>query len=330
MEQFDLDVPRTSQNYVVEAMLLDDDRYQRVVLSKINGNGKTEPVIGARVILESDKDSAEIVFNGDGTGRYAPSGMVNLRKGERFRITVYPKEDTRIVSEWEEVPEAVSIESGYWEPHTFTLVNDNGVTVRRNGINFLVNTSEFKSADTYLRYVYETTHINEAPFRSSLCDCLNCYITIESKDFLTIASAMKSEGKSLKDQLITFLPLDRKFSFRLTMLVRQMAITKNAFLFYQAIDQQRSLNGSIFDPPPAIINGNLSYEGNEQVNVYGLFELGRMSEYPITIYKSNIENQFLTYLDVCNAGARARNIESFCFNCYAEEGAGARPYYYTE
>ncbi|MEQ9099281.1 MAG: DUF4249 domain-containing protein [Imperialibacter sp.] len=328
VEQFELDIPRSTQNFVVEALLLDDARFQKVVLSKINLDGKSEPFDDARVVLQSDNDDIEIVFESRGEGLYTPLAFLQIARGDKYRLVIDTDEETRIVSDWEEVPDAVALEGGYWESHTFEFVNDNGVTIKRNGINFKVNTGTFQSPNTFLRYDFETAHINEAPFRDPRCDCLNCYIISGSDEFLNITNATESEGKSIKDHLITFLPLDKRFSFRLTMLVRQIAITRNAFLFYQSIDQQRNLNGSIFDPPPAIIKGNLYVEGKEDINVYGLFEVGRLSEIPITIYKSNIKNEFLTYLDICYAGARINNIESFCFSCYAEEGASPRPYYF--
>ncbi|MEQ8685534.1 MAG: DUF4249 domain-containing protein [Imperialibacter sp.] len=328
VEQFELDIPRSTQNFVVEALLLDDARFQKVVLSKINLDGKSEPFDDARVVLQSDNDDIEIAFESRGEGLYTPLAFLQIARGDKYRLVIDTDEETRIVSDWEEVPEAVALEGGYWESHTFEFVNDNGVTIKRNGITFRANTGTFQSPNTFLRYDFETAHINEAPFRDPRCDCLNCYIISGSDEFLNITSATESEGKSIKDHLITFLPLDKRFSFRLTMLVRQIAITRNAFLFYQSIDQQRNLNGSIFDPPPAIIKGNLYVEGKEDINVYGLFEVGRLSEIPITIYKSNIKNEFLTYLDICYAGARINNIESFCFSCYAEEGASPRPYYF--
>ncbi|WP_339816301.1 DUF4249 domain-containing protein [uncultured Imperialibacter sp.] len=328
VEKFELDIPRSTQNFVVEALLLDDARFQKVVLSKINPDGKSEPFDDARVVLQSDNDDMEIALEPRGEGLYTPLVFVPLTRGDKYRLVIDTDEETKIVSDWEEVPDAVALEGGYWESHTFEFVNDNGVTIKRNGINFKVNTGTFQSPNTFLRYDFETAHINEAPFRDPRCDCLNCYIISGSDEFLNITSATESEGKSIKDHLVTFLLLDKRFSFRLTMLVRQIAITRNAFVFYQSIDQQRNLNGSIFDPPPAIISGNLYVEGKEDINVYGLFEVGRLSEIPITIYKSNIKNEFLTYLDICYAGLRINNVESFCFSCYAEEGASPRPYYF--
>ncbi|MEQ8415393.1 MAG: DUF4249 domain-containing protein [Imperialibacter sp.] len=328
VEQFELDIPKSTQNFVVEAILLDDTRFQKVVLSKINLDGKSEPFDDARVVLQSDNDDIEIVFESRGEGLYTPQAFLQVARGDKYRLVIDAYEDTRIVSDWEEVPDAVALEGGYWESHTFEFVNDNGVTIKRNGINFKVNTGTFKSPDTFLRYDFETTHINEAPFRGPLCDCLNCYVYSDSGDYLNVTSAQRSKGKALQGHLIAFLPLDKKFSYRLTMLVRQIAITQTAFLFYESVDQQRSLNGSIFDPPPSIISGNLQLIGDEETNVYGLFEIGRLSEIPITVFKGRIENEFITYLDVCNAGARSNNIDRFCFNCYAEEGAGPRPYYY--
>ena len=311
--------------------MLDDPRYQKVRLLAINANGLTEPVETARVVLETEA-RAELQMDYQGDGLYVPGDFLQVAAGDSLRLVIYLTGESSIVSEWEAVPEPTGITEGYWEPTVLQTVNDRGVVIEKPGFDFKISTIPFVAEDTYLRYTYETSHVNEAPFSEPRCLCLNCYITTEPRGFLKVTSALKSKGKSLQDELVDFLYLDRRFSFRLTALIRQITITANAHQFYAAVDQQRKLEGSIFDPPPAIIRGNLSFKGPEDVEAYGLFEVGRLAEVPITIFRSQFDNQFLTYSDICTGAAMRgdREIPDECFFCFAEEGSGPRPYYYEE
>lgn len=331
VQRFDVVIPRNADNYIVEAILLDDPRYQKVKLSAINFQGVVEPVENARVVVETT-EHGELQMDYRENGEYALSEWLEIATGDSLRLFIYLSDQSSIVSEWEIVPEPTGIAEGYWESAVQQNVNDLGVIIERPGFNFKVSTTPFPSDNTYLRYAYQTTHVNEAPFRDSRCDCLNCYITNAPRGFLKISSALKSRGKSLQDELVDFLYLDRRFSFRLTALIRQITITANAHQFYAAVDQQRKLEGSIFDPPPAIIRGNLHFEGPGGVEAYGIFEVGRLAEIPVTIFRSQFENQFLTYMDICMAAARGGGdeIPDECFVCFAEEGSGPRPYYYEE
>ena len=329
IERFDLDIAKTNQNYIIEAILLDDVRFQKVTLSKIDLEGEVLPVNNATIVLESASGSTH-AFQPAENGEYLLLDYILLQTGEKYRLHVEVNDFEKFISDWEEVPENVTISDAYWEPAVFTYYNSNGVEINRNGFNFNVSTGPIPSDEVYIRYTYETTHINDAIYADPRCpmECRNCYIKTVPKDFLRLEASKDSKGKELKDEVVTFIELDKKFSFRVTMLVRQISISKNAYDFYKAIDQQRSLDGSIFDPPPAIIKGNFKVEGQSEAKAYGLFEVGRLDEGVIDIYAGSIERQFLKYADYCMIAARQNQLPDECRFCFAEPGAGPRPYYF--
>ena len=329
VERFDLDIAKSSQNYIIEALLLDDVRFQKVTLSKINLEREILPVIDATIVLESGSGDT-YAFQPAENGEYLLLEYLLLQTGEKYRLHVEINDVEKFISEWEEVPEKVTISNAYWEPAVSTFYNNNGIKISRNGFNFNVTTGAIPSDEIYIRYTYETTHINDAIFAEPLCpvECRNCYIKTVPKDFLKLEASKGSKGKELADVVVAFIELDKKFTFRVTMLVRQISISKNAYDFYKSIDQQRSLAGSIFDPPPAIIKGNFTAEEQSDAKAYGLFEVGRLDEGVIDIYSGSIERQFLKYTDYCMIGARQNQIPDECRFCFSEPGAGPRPYYY--
>jgi len=327
IEQFSLDIDRLGNNYVVEAILLDDPRFQKVVLSKIDAAGNKAIFFGGEVLLER-KDLPSILFNQNETGDFLASQFIELVTGDQYRLSIRPNDNEMILSSWETVPERTLIKSGQWRAISFSYINDNGIQLTRNGVEFLVDTDTLPENEVFLRYTYETTHLNEAPFHGS-CDCRNCYIKTTPTNYLTISRSENAKGKRLSGQFIEFLPITKIFSLRLTMLVRQITLTRNAYTFYQSVSDQQKLDGSIFDPPPSPVNGNLSIAGPTEARAYGLFEVGRLHETAIDVYNGYLENEFVTYADICLQAARTGNtVPRECFNCFVEPGGGPRPYYF--
>lgn len=332
IEPFRIDFDRESDNYVVEAVLADDARYQYVKLFRLKREGplkeQQEIVADASVQIENSSGDYFQLFP-DETGTYLLPGYLQVETGEQLRLLIDVNDNVRLLSEWETVPEKVGIIDGYWERTSSILYNHNGIPITLNGFNFIVNTAEMPTDHVNLRWEYETTHINEAPYASGLCICRNCYIrTATPRNFVNAIRVLNSLQKPLLNHHIEFLRLDRKFSFRMTMLVRQISHTENAGVFYDFVQRQQEIQGTIFDPPPAVIKGNVRLEGQDEASVYGLFEVGRLDELAITVFRGDFEADVITYAAECEQKRFDGIFDPVCINCRAEPGAGPRPYYF--
>lgn len=329
IERFDLDIPRTSANYIVDAVLIDDPNYQYVNLFRTNLAGTNAAVSGAFIYLEN-KNGVAATFVEIQEGKYELPVYLPVQTGDVYRLAIEISDTEKLISEWETVPEKVGLTNGSWRQRLRSVYNQNGILILRNGFDFLISTEPMPQNEVFLRYDYETTHINEAPFVPPLCpdECRNCYIRTLPVNYINQTQLIGQRDRPMKEHLVEFIELDVRFSFRFTMLVKQISHTKNAGTYYELAGQQRNLRGTLFDPPPAIIRGNLKSLNNPEEMVYGLFEVGRISEIPITVFNGDFENKILTYLDVCiqkfNSGMAAPE----CVNCNNEQGAGPRPHYF--
>jgi hypothetical protein len=63
----------------------------------------------------------------------------------------------------------------------------------------------------------------------------------------------------------------RRFMFDFRIDLKQYSISSGAYRFLRLIKQQAEISGSIFDPPPATIRGNLINLDNPDVTVLGYF-----------------------------------------------------------
>ena len=83
--------------------------------------------------------------------------------------------------------------------------------------------------------------------------------------------------------------------------IRQSSLTKEAFQFFDLLKNQLSIQGSIFDPPPATIRGNMINLDDPDVAVIGYFRASDVQADTLFIPRSDVEapRQILEIRDDC-------------------------------
>ena len=71
--------------------------------------------------------------------------------------------------------------------------------------------------------------------------------------------------------------------------IQQLSITKETYAFLNLLNNQLSIDGDIFDPPPATIRGNMINLDNPEENVIGYFYVSDVSADSVFIDKSVLE-----------------------------------------
>jgi hypothetical protein len=70
--------------------------------------------------------------------------------------------------------------------------------------------------------------------------------------------------------------------------IQQLSISKGAYQFFNLLRSQKSINGDIFDPPPATIRGNIINLDNPESNVIGYFYASDVKELSHFIERSEL------------------------------------------
>lgn len=209
-------------------------------------------------------------FNTDGV--YMIPGM-NLDGNSKYRLRINTLDGNQYTSDEMPVLATPLIDSVSWK-----RTND-GVTV-------YVNTHDPLSKTKYYRWDYTETWQYHSPHFSvikylggALIDrtadeiIYDCWKTQNSTDLLLASSAKLSEDV-IFEMPLRFIPMNSfELSDRYSMLLRQYALSKEAFNYLENLKKITEQMGSIFDAQPSQLTGNMHSINNPQQTVLGYMTL---------------------------------------------------------
>ena len=163
----------------------------------------------------------------------------------------------------------------------------------KNFVRFFVDTKDPENSIDYYRWKsYSITlKITLGGGAGAACN-YSCW-AYNRDDGANIFADTYINGKDIKKRLVQFSPIDIDAPLaRHYVEVKQMAISKEAYLFWQQYEEQRTRTGSIFDPLPSTIIGNIVNEKNEKDFALGFFGVSgvstkRLVVEPMTLTLSN-------------------------------------------
>jgi hypothetical protein len=120
--------------------------------------------------------------------------------------------------------------------------------------------------------------------------CNTCWVTERNADFgINIYNDLNTNGAT-NSQLVAFIPDNRRrFMDKYEITIQQFSISKEAYSFFNLLKSQKSINGDIFDPPPATIRGNIINLENPELNVIGFFYASDVYEITDFIERENLD-----------------------------------------
>jgi len=121
--------------------------------------------------------------------------------------------------------------------------------------------------------------------------CAICWIDEANSDrSIKIMKDNNSNG-NLVTNLVAFIADDGgRYMEKYFIKVEQYSISEEAYLFFKLLKNQLSINGDIFDPPPATIRGNMISLGSPDEDVIGYFRASDVSVKSIFIPRKILED----------------------------------------
>lgn len=290
VEPFEPEVRAYEETLVVDGLLTDSDQPAVVSLSRSFAfdEESAQAVFGASVQIEEEGGNTIELMERDSGLYVSDPDQFRGQAGKRYRLLLRLRDQSHYESDWELLKPAPPVEEISWVEEEQIPDDPNGLPIR--GLKFMV-TSEDREGDTqFYRWIWEETYeyINPKPpfiqvefpdddpdsarFRETPPEefaGFRCYKSLVSRRILISETEGLSRDR-VDDFPIHFVDLSTpRLYTRYSLLVRQFALGRDYFRFLEKIEQINQSSGSLFDPIPDEVFGNVrSVDGDQPVLGY--------------------------------------------------------------
>jgi len=223
---------------------------------KLSDGATNSPEIHAQLTLEDASGAILYYFQEKDNGNYIVPG-ISLDVNRTYKLRINTADGKHYASDEIQVKQTPPIDSVSWERQ------DNGLTI-------FVNTHDPQNNTRYYRWEYTNTWEYYSRYYSGFKyenhdviprrpdeDVYKCWTTRNSTDLQLGSSAKLSEDVIHKSP-IRFIPVNAiELSGIYSILVRQYAITKEGYEYFQNLKKITEQLGSIFDAQPSQLTGNI-------------------------------------------------------------------------
>lgn len=255
------------------------------------------PEVGATVSIESETNQIYLLKEKDKGVYVTPALQLNSKL--KYRLKIKTSKNVNYQSDFVEVKEAPPIDDLNWK-------------VVDNGLQVYVNAHDDSNKTRYYRWEYTDTWIFNARFESLLVwngfgltdrtnNIFQCWGNSNSSTIL-LGSTAKLEKDVIFQSPIALLDHHaERLGHRYSILVKQYAITKEAYQFYEEIKKNTETLGSIFDAQPSEIKGNIYNVDVPAEPVIGFIGAGTVQQKRIYISKNDLPTSFYLIRDAACA-----------------------------
>ncbi len=249
--------------------------------TKLSNGAVAQAEAGAKVTVESDANASYVIKETKTKGTYSSGAPLVLNPTAKYRLRIITNTNTHAtyLSDFVPVKDSPPIDSiGYSLP--------------TNGLHIYANAHDATGNTRYYRWSYVETWNFHANFDSEYIETYNrwinfrtlaqgifsCWASNASTD-VVLASSAKLTQDVIYQAPITIVPSpSQKISVKYSILVKQYALTQDAFNFWQLLKKNTEQLGSIFDAQPSSITGNIHNIADNTEPVLGYISAGSVQQ----------------------------------------------------
>ncbi|MCE7067453.1 DUF4249 domain-containing protein [Dyadobacter sp. CY326] len=352
IEPFSPPEVNSPENYlVVDGFLNVGQDTSRIELSRtqnVNDNAKPTIETGASISVEAESGE-KYDFSETRSGLYTLSPKQYSMAG-KYRLRVKTQDGKEYLSEYVTVSLTPPIDSVTTKFDSF-----------QDAMVFYVNAHDAHGKTQFYRWKFEETWEYRAAYNSYIEVIDKKYVT-RTKDInqcwgsqrsgsILLGTTVKLSSDVIKDLPIFRVPVStNKLFIKYSVLVRQYGLSRAAFEYWTTLSKTTQGTGSLFDPQPSQVTGNIKNTANNKELVFGYFSASteetkrltitpRLGKYatcmpadtfdvvckPISNYQCGLET---TALMLSYAGMRSEFVlgtPQSCADCRVQGGTTDRP-----
>ncbi|QEM13765.1 DUF4249 domain-containing protein [Mucilaginibacter rubeus] len=245
---------------VIEGVINTGNDSTIIRLSKtvnISGNVNSMIIDNAVVSVEAE-DGASYNLQSAGNGNYISTGL-NLNTSKRYRLHINIDNSTEYASD-------------YVVAKVNPPIDSIGFNIKNNQVNIYVNTHDATNNTRYYRWSFDETwrfhskylstyivdnSIHKIVFRTPAQLNYYCFAGDRSTSIVLSSSIKLSQDVIFQAPVTTIDATSEKIEKRYTILLKQYALTKEAYQFWENLKKNTEQLGSIFDAQPSQLTGNI-------------------------------------------------------------------------
>lgn len=236
-----------------------------------NINQNDNPIIESGAIVSVEKESGETrLLTEISNGKYIlPPAQFD--PANKYRLKIKAANGSEYTSDYVIISKTPPIDSITYK-----------VEPVRNSMVFYANAHDKQNQTHFYRWKLEETWEYRATYASVLEvvdgkiilrneDINTCWRTNKSANII-LGSTIKQTSDVIKDLPVNIVPIStNKLYFKYSMMLKQYALSQEAFEYWTALSKTTQLTGSLFDPQPYLLTGNIKSTTNPEELVFGYF-----------------------------------------------------------
>lgn len=248
----------------------------------------SNPELQAQVVIETDAGGLYNVIQqgNDGTYQTAP---LNLGTAAKYRLKIITHNGSSYISDFVTAKASPAIDSITWK--------------QDKGVKMFVHTHDPQNKTIYYRWDFAETWLYHSSsqamlgvnnrrifYRDSTTQVYNCWGTENSTNIITASTA------ALSQDVVSYAPLNfladstEKLNIRYSIDVKQYALTLEAYQYWEILKKATQETGTVFDPQPSQLAGNVKCTTNPNEPVIGFISATSVTEKRIFIDNSQLTN----------------------------------------
>ncbi len=242
----------------------------------------------AQVTIEGDRGTSYRLTEA-ASGRYLLLNTVP-DVGQQYRLRIRTAGGQEYLSEYVPVKATPPIDSVNWQ-------------VGGEGVQLLVNTHDPLANTRFYRWEFSETWEFITPYGFSytyragakdlnLENTSTCWNTVFSRNVILGTSARLSEDLIYQQPLTLLPPSSEKHQIRYSILVKQYALTQQGYEYWQNLKRNTENLGTLFDPQPSQVSGNIRSVNNPNEPVLGFFSAGSVQQKRIFIGRNELPREW--------------------------------------
>jgi len=269
-----------------------------------------QPESRATVTFRDETGEVELLEE-DRDGEYYTSTDFSAQVGKTYTLQVTLADGTEYISNPEKILPVAPVESLIAEfVEEPTIPGEESVS----GIEIYARWNDPEDEQNFYLWQANGTYVIDTrpdlfrevtqwgSFEAPKDCCARCYVTEKNLNQIAIFKDNLTNGLENFEQVAFVQDNGRRISERYMVAFEQRSISKEAFQFFNILQNQLSIDGDIFDPPPAIVRSNMINLSNPDEDVIGFFYVSDV--HLDTIYINNADLTLPKPNDVLNDDCR--------------------------